>query len=105
MKTCDECHTLPECGWCDDASATGLGQCMKGGDDGPFNKASANQCPVEQWYFVKCPGWFTICIIFLRRFLLNVRGISAKIKLPKNYSQHRYILYTISYPYSNKKVA
>lgn len=59
MKTCDECHTLPGCGWCDDGSATGLGQCVPGGDEGPFNKsgnASVNQCPAGRWFFVECPG-------------------------------------------------
>ena len=60
MKTCDECHTLPGCGWCDDGSATGLGKCMEGGDDGPFNNSDANavtpQCPSDLWFFVECPG-------------------------------------------------
>ena len=59
MKTCDDCHTLPGCGWCDDGSETGLGQCMEGGDDGPFTKptnASLNQCPINRWYFIECPG-------------------------------------------------
>ena len=58
-KTCDDCHTLPGCGWCDDGSETGLGQCMEGGDDGPFTKptnASLNQCPINRWYFIECPG-------------------------------------------------
>ncbi|KAJ7336559.1 hypothetical protein OS493_011773 [Desmophyllum pertusum] len=58
MKTCDDCHTLPGCGWCDDGSETGLGQCMEGGDDGPFTKptnTSVNQCPVDRWYFIECP--------------------------------------------------
>ncbi|XP_020606886.1 attractin-like [Orbicella faveolata] len=58
LKTCDDCHTLPECGWCDDGSETGLGQCMEGGDDGPFTKptnASLNQCPINRWYFIECP--------------------------------------------------
>ena len=59
MKTCDDCHTLPECGWCDDGSATGLGKCMEGGDDGPFTKASNasdSQCPGKRWFFIECPG-------------------------------------------------
>ncbi|XP_078358816.1 attractin-like protein 1 [Oculina patagonica] len=59
MKTCDDCHTLPGCGWCDDGSKTGLGQCMEGGDDGPFTKqanASLNQCPADHWYFIECPA-------------------------------------------------
>ncbi|KAK2572510.1 Attractin-like protein 1 [Acropora cervicornis] len=60
MKTCDECHTLPGCGWCDDGSGTGLGECMEGGDDGPFNNSDADavtsQCPSDLWFFVECPG-------------------------------------------------
>ncbi|RMX57812.1 hypothetical protein pdam_00006739 [Pocillopora damicornis] len=58
MKTCADCHTLPGCGWCDDGSGTGLGQCMDGGDDGPFTKptnSSMNQCLADRWYFMKCP--------------------------------------------------
>ncbi|XP_044169184.1 attractin-like protein 1 isoform X2 [Acropora millepora] len=59
MKTCDECHTLPGCGWCDDGSGTGLGECMEGGNDGPFNNSDADavtsQCPSDLWFFVECP--------------------------------------------------
>ncbi|CAH3033959.1 unnamed protein product [Porites lobata] len=58
LKTCDDCHTLPGCGWCDDGSGTGLGQCIDGGDNGPFTtspNASASQCPADRWYFIECP--------------------------------------------------
>lgn len=61
-KTCHDCHTLPGCGWCDDGSGTGLGNCSEGGDDGPFANSSANdssaddQCPSDRWYFVECPA-------------------------------------------------
>jgi hypothetical protein len=66
MKTCNDCHTLPGCGWCDDGSGTGLGQCTAGGDDGPFNVGSNNSSIVsdqclpkdskKRWFFIECPG-------------------------------------------------
>lgn len=58
MKTCNECHELPGCGWCDDGSGTGLGQCMEGGDDGPrprTSNATLSKCSKGHWYFVECP--------------------------------------------------
>ena len=35
-----------------------------------------------------------VVVVYLRRFLLNVRAVSAKIKLPKKYLQHCHILRT-----------
>ena len=58
MKTCEDCHTLPGCGWCDDGSGTGLGQCLEGGDDGVKGRTintSLVHCPKERWNFIGCP--------------------------------------------------
>ncbi|KXJ23470.1 attractin-like protein 1 [Exaiptasia diaphana] len=63
--TCNDCHTLPGCGWCDDGSGTGLGKCTGGGDDGPFIPASnssvitSDKClpkdGKKRWFFIECP--------------------------------------------------
>ena len=87
MKTCADCHTLPGCGWCDDGSGTGLGQCMDGGDDGPFTKptnSSMNQCLADRWYFMKCPGRFnldtlTLVCIFSIPFLYISKGVKENL--------------------------
>ncbi|XP_031550014.1 attractin-like protein 1 [Actinia tenebrosa] len=65
-KTCQDCHTLPGCGWCDDGSGTGLGQCMPGGDNGPFSPGGKNSSVVsnqclpklnkKRWFFIECPA-------------------------------------------------
>ena len=96
MKTCADCHTLPGCGWCDDGSGTGLGQCMDGGDDGPFTKptnSSMNQCLADRWYFMKCPGRFNLDIrmhilytvpytfpkVLLRRICLIIKNLLTEL--------------------------
>jgi len=65
---CNDCHTLPGCGWCDDGSSTGLGKCMGGGDDGPFVPSSNSSSQTDRclpkagkkrWFFVECPGKFS----------------------------------------------
>ncbi|EPB68536.1 plexin repeat-containing domain protein [Ancylostoma ceylanicum] len=53
-KTCAECQLSPECGWLDDGSHTGLGNCTQGSAQGPLNP-SKNFRP-EQWYFIDCPA-------------------------------------------------
>ncbi|XP_070539699.1 attractin-like protein 1 isoform X2 [Ptychodera flava] len=52
FRTCDECHTDPSCGWCDDGSNTGLGTCM----EGSYSQALGDICPAKQWYFIDCPA-------------------------------------------------
>ncbi|KAL6723292.1 hypothetical protein Aduo_018313 [Ancylostoma duodenale] len=53
-KTCAECQLSPECGWLDDGSHTGLGNCTQGSAQGPLNP-DKNFRP-EQWYFIDCPA-------------------------------------------------
>lgn len=48
-KSCVECQTDPECGWCDDGSGTGLGACLPGGN------TNSQFCLRENWYFTCCP--------------------------------------------------
>lgn len=36
-RTCNECQSDPECGWCDDGSGTGLGKCLPGGNNGNYD--------------------------------------------------------------------
>ncbi|KAI0241830.1 Attractin-like protein 1 [Lamellibrachia satsuma] len=60
MRTCHECKMAPSCGWCNDASDTGLGVCMTGGATGPTRHGSmavvsSNTCPSERWFFTHCP--------------------------------------------------
>ncbi|CAJ0947291.1 unnamed protein product, partial [Mesorhabditis belari] len=51
-KTCQECQTQPGCGWIDDGSETGLGECVQGSSDGPQNKTLSSP---EKWFFTDCP--------------------------------------------------
>ena len=43
--TCSSCQTLPHCGWCNDATNTGLGKCTSGGFLGPRRNDSS--CMIE----------------------------------------------------------
>lgn len=52
--TCVECRDDPACGWCDDGSGTGLGQCLPGGNAGP-NQPSLS-CAAGRWFFTECPS-------------------------------------------------
>ncbi|XP_069690268.1 attractin-like protein 1 isoform X2 [Periplaneta americana] len=51
--TCVECRDDPACGWCDDGSGTGLGQCLPGGNAGP-NQPNLS-CAAGRWFFTECP--------------------------------------------------
>lgn len=51
-KTCNQCRDDPACGWCDDGSNTGLGECLPGGASGPQD---VMECSATQWYFTSCP--------------------------------------------------
>ncbi|CAG0917287.1 unnamed protein product [Notodromas monacha] len=51
LSTCEECQEWPECGWCDNGTGTGLGQCMRGGNSAPYSKI----CPRGLWFFTECP--------------------------------------------------
>ncbi|EZA62767.1 Putative protein tag-53 [Ooceraea biroi] len=53
-SSCATCRSDPGCGWCDDGSGTGKGLCLPGGARGPSSK-SLNICPLDHWYFTKCP--------------------------------------------------
>jgi len=61
LQTCDQCQRNPSCGWCDDGTNTGLGQCMEGGSSGPYTVTeegatrSPGLCVASQWYFTECP--------------------------------------------------
>jgi hypothetical protein len=52
--TCVECRDDPACGWCDDGSGTGLGQCLPGGNAGP-NQPNLS-CVAGHWFFTECPS-------------------------------------------------
>lgn len=59
FATCAQCRNEPACGWCDDGSRTGLGQCMAGGYTGPTlheHSLPSSTCPPERWHFTTCPG-------------------------------------------------
>lgn len=38
INSCERCQQNPRCGWCDDGSGTGVGQCMRGSNTGPMNE-------------------------------------------------------------------
>jgi len=58
----------PGCGWCNDPSNTGKGQCLEGSSRGPMKPVGmhsaemvldATLCPKEksyEWSFIQCPG-------------------------------------------------
>ncbi|GLV41896.1 distracted [Carabus blaptoides fortunei] len=57
--TCAQCRDDPACGWCDDGSRTGLGQCLPGGYTGPNlhdHSLPSSTCPPERWHFTTCPA-------------------------------------------------
>ena len=54
LRTCEMCQNSPACGWCDDGTNTGLGQCVEGGLPGPL--PNTNICSKQHWYFKTCPG-------------------------------------------------
>lgn len=54
QKTCLDCLGIsPGCGWCDDGSGTGIGECIPGSATGPNN---ASLCPDRSWFFTNCSG-------------------------------------------------
>lgn len=52
-RSCAQCRDDPACGWCDDGSETGLGQCWPGGDRGAQDEM---ECPAQRWFFTHCPS-------------------------------------------------
>ncbi len=59
-KNCTECQGNSRCGWCNDPSDTGKGQCLDGGFTSPRQNESCNQMDLfgqtETWNFDLCPG-------------------------------------------------
>ncbi|XP_012260217.2 attractin-like protein 1 isoform X2 [Athalia rosae] len=55
-SSCVSCRSDPGCGWCDDGSGTGRGQCLEGGARGPTVGGTSITCPTEDWFFTKCPS-------------------------------------------------
>ena len=63
LYTCEDCKSNPACGWCNDASNTGLGKCVRGAASGPVSIDNTTQryqvdmsiCPADRWHFIKCP--------------------------------------------------
>ncbi|XP_039958409.1 attractin-like protein 1 [Bactrocera tryoni] len=51
-NSCAQCLDDPACGWCDDGSNTGLGNCIAGGALSPYD---ASECQVNHWFFTSCP--------------------------------------------------
>ncbi|XP_031776638.1 attractin isoform X1 [Nasonia vitripennis] len=53
-KNCTECGKDPACGWCDDLSGTGSGQCLHGS----AGRSNRQSCPSShRWYFTEtCPS-------------------------------------------------
>ncbi|XP_035739558.1 attractin-like protein 1 isoform X1 [Vespa mandarinia] len=52
--SCSACRSDPGCGWCDDGSGTGKGQCLPGGARGSSSR-SLETCSFDHWYFTTCP--------------------------------------------------
>ncbi|UXI20195.1 cytosol aminopeptidase [Sarcoptes scabiei] len=53
IQSCDKCLRNPKCGWCDDGSGTGAGNCTEGSLRSPNTSSIAKMC--QQWYFTSCP--------------------------------------------------
>lgn len=58
---CSSCQELSECGWCNDPSDTGLGQCRLGGFGGSRNGSlcqleGGSSMIQEEWQFLQCSG-------------------------------------------------
>ncbi len=60
---CSTCQALPQCGWCNDPSDTGLGTCSLGGFGGPQNTRTCQGAggegvdeEEEEWQFYQCSG-------------------------------------------------
>lgn len=63
FQTCSACQEHERCGWCDDGSNTGKGQCLEGSASGPLSPAgllafrlNTSLCPAPNWYFTDCPS-------------------------------------------------
>uniref|UniRef100_A0A0N5C9V4 Attractin n=1 Tax=Strongyloides papillosus TaxID=174720 RepID=A0A0N5C9V4_STREA len=53
QKSPEECQLSgPHCGWCDNGSGTGLGQCIPGNLSGPQN---SSECHIDNWYYIGSP--------------------------------------------------
>ena len=52
QNTCQDCFSLPGCGWCANTRSTGIGVCMDGTNRGDLNAV----CPAQRWYYTKCPS-------------------------------------------------
>ena len=63
-KTCSDCQNDPHCGWCNDESDTGLGECSEGGFSAPRNTSLcvgySDEEMHERWFFEVCPG-MSVC--------------------------------------------
>ena len=59
-KNCSNCQSNPYCGWCNDPSDTGLGDCSEGGFTTPRNSSYCvdygDDKLHERWFFEVCPG-------------------------------------------------
>ncbi|XP_050048964.1 attractin-like protein 1 isoform X1 [Dermacentor andersoni] len=61
FQTCSACQEHERCGWCDDGSNTGKGQCLEGSASGPLSpmgsvyRLNSSLCPAPNWYFTDCP--------------------------------------------------
>lgn len=51
-NSCAQCLDDPACGWCDDGSNTGLGNCVAGGALSPYD---TSECQLNHWFFTSCP--------------------------------------------------
>ena len=49
--TCRSCQNDPRCGWCDDGTGRGSGECM----EGTLAEANGTTCPAQNWFWVDCP--------------------------------------------------
>ncbi|MGH0160302.1 UNVERIFIED_CONTAM: hypothetical protein FKN15_039103 [Acipenser sinensis] len=68
LRTCSQCLEQPGCGWCNDPSNTGKGQCIEGSSRGPMKGIGKQSqdlvldqglCPKDksfEWAFIHCPA-------------------------------------------------
>jgi len=92
QNTCQDCFSLPGCGWCANTRSTGIGVCMDGTNRGDLNAV----CPAQRWYYTKCPscqcnghslcGNTSLCI----KCENNTAGKHCELCKPGYYGEARY---------------
>ena len=113
---CSSCQVLPHCGWCNDPSNTGLGECLPGGFQAPL-EGSTSSClaaaagmlgvvgnasdlvELGEWQFDLCSGeeslYMGVSSVWLEKQSIVLRSI-ALLTYPTQYLQNNMVITTTS---------